>query len=53
MAEAEFEKQKTEMMSQLKGMGDKFLGLFGMKVDDFGFEQDPVTGSYSVNMKNQ
>merc|ERR550534_1276702 len=52
LAAAEFEKQKEEVMGQLKNMGDKFLGLFGMKCDDFAFEQDPNTGSYSINIKN-
>ena len=40
-------------MGQLKDMGNKVLGWFGMSVDDFGFEQDPATGSYSINMKNR
>jgi len=53
LAEAEFEKQKEEVMGQVKDLGNKVLGWFGMSVDDFGFEQDPATGSYSINMKNR
>jgi valyl-tRNA synthetase len=36
------------MMEDLKGLGNKFLGLFGMSIDNFEAKQDPATGSYSV-----
>lgn len=49
-AAAKFEKDKVEMMSSLKELGNRFLGNFGMSTDDFKFEKDPETGSYSLKM---
>lgn len=45
------EKLKAEMIGTMKDLGNKVLGLFGMSVDNFKVEQDPVTGSYSLSMK--
>mmetsp|Transcript_36105 Transcript_36105/g.144330 ORF Transcript_36105/g.144330 Transcript_36105/m.144330 type:complete len:215 (-) Transcript_36105:375-1019(-) len=42
------EKQKQEAIEQLKEVGNSFLGMFGMSVDNFKFEKDPGTGSYNV-----
>lgn len=36
------------MLFELKGLGNKFLGLFGMSTDNFEAKQDPQTGSYSI-----
>jgi len=48
----EFEKQKEEMITKLKGMGNWVLNKFGMSVDDFEAKQGP-DGSWSVGMKNK
>jgi len=48
----QFEKQKEEMITNLKGMGNWVLNKFGMSVDDFEAKQGP-DGSWSVGMKNK
>jgi len=53
LAKEQFEKQKKEVMGQLKTMGDSVLGWFGMSTDDFQMVQDPKTGSYSVNVNKK
>ena len=46
------EKDKEAMMASLKDLGNSLLGNFGMSLNDFKFEKDPSTGSYSVKMGN-
>jgi hypothetical protein len=45
---AKQEKEREEMMGQLKDLGNKFLGLFGLSVDNFKAEKD-ASGGYKLN----
>ena len=51
LARRQEEEEKEKMIGELKGLGNKFLGMFGMSLDNFQAEQDPETGSYSINFK--
>lgn len=42
----------SEMTEKLKGMGNSLLGKLGLSLDNFNFQKDPSTGSYTMNMKN-
>jgi len=51
-AQEQFEKDKDEMLSKLKDLGNTVLGKFCMSTDNFKMEQDPETGSYSLKFNN-
>eukprot|EP00771_Trimastix_marina_P001088 gnl/Trimastix_PCT/2129.p1 GENE.gnl/Trimastix_PCT/2129~~gnl/Trimastix_PCT/2129.p1 ORF type:complete len:232 (+),score=45.11 gnl/Trimastix_PCT/2129:62-757(+) len=45
------EREKAEMISKLKDLGNTILGKFGLSTDNFRLKKDEATGSYSINFQ--
>lgn len=45
------EQEKQEMLGKLKDLGNMVLGKVGLSLDNFKVNQDPQTGSYSIQFK--
>lgn len=48
----EFEKEKTEMLSKLKDLGNTVLGKFGLSLDNFKMQQNE-NGGYNIGFQNK
>ncbi|KTW32484.1 uncharacterized protein T551_00574 [Pneumocystis jirovecii RU7] len=46
------EKEKAQMLNQLKTLGNSILGKFGLSTDNFKVTKDPQTGGYSISFQN-
>jgi valyl-tRNA synthetase len=49
-ADQETDQMKTEALSQLNDLGNKYLGLFDLNIDNFQTQQDP-DGGYNIQFK--
>ena len=50
LAEKKKQEMQTEMIGQLKDVGNKFLGLFGMSTDNFKVQQG-AGGGYNISLQ--
>lgn len=43
--------EMSKMLGDLKDLGNRFLGNFGLSTDNFKFDKDPQTGGYSMRFE--
>ncbi|XP_053992203.1 uncharacterized protein LOC128883650 [Hylaeus volcanicus] len=52
LSELQFEKEKEEMINNLKGFGNWALGKIGLSIDNFKIDKNEATGAYNVSFQN-
>ncbi|KAG5468431.1 hypothetical protein LSCM1_02411 [Leishmania martiniquensis] len=50
-AKAKVDEEMQKMLGELKNLGNKILGNFGLSTDNFKFDKDPNTGGYSMRFE--
>ena len=51
LVQKQFEEQKEEVITKLKGGANWLLGKVGLSLDNFEAVQNPQTGAYNINFK--
>lgn len=51
IAKGKMDAEMQKMLGELKDLGNKFLGNFGLSTDNFKFDKDPKTGGYSMRFE--
>lgn len=50
-AKTKTDEEMAKMLGELKTLGNKFLGTFGLSTDNFKFDKDPTSGGYSMRFE--
>lgn len=50
-AKAKVDEEMQKMLGDLKNLGNRFLGYFGLSTDNFKFDKDPNSGGYSMRFE--
>ncbi|KAK7195895.1 TPR repeat [Novymonas esmeraldas] len=50
-SKAKVDEEMQKMLGELKNLGNKLLGNFGLSTDNFKFDKDPNTGGYSMRFE--
>lgn len=50
-SKAKVDEEMQKMLGELKNLGNKILGNFGLSTDNFKFDKDPNTGGYSMRFE--